>query len=159
MSNDVEDNGLHFPAERNGRTAMLLALAGFIPVAVLSVWLAAISPDHPWHGNTIFLLKTYAALILAFLGGIRWGLATRDDDDRTPRLLAFSTIPQLVGWGALALPDMYAFALLAAAFAAHGAWDQFAVHNAQAPDWFGKLRMRLTMLVTAAMIVAMIAVA
>ncbi len=56
------------------RSATRLALAGYVPFAVLAVWLYMIAPDHPWRGETIYLLKAYAALILSFLGGIRFGL-------------------------------------------------------------------------------------
>ena len=138
---------------------MVLAMAGFVPFAVLALWLAAIGADHPWRATTIVLLKGYAAIILSFLGGIRWGLATRDDNETTPRLLGLSVLPPLAGWAALMVPDMTGFAMLAVTFAAHGAWDQFAVHGGAAPVWFGRLRMRMTILVTATMVLAMVAVA
>lgn len=138
----------------NGRTAMALALAGFIPFLALLLWLAGIDDDHPWRAMTIDMLKTYGAVILSFLGGIRWGLATGRDDATTARILLLSTVPSLAGWAALALPDAHAFALLAVAFAAQGAWDQFTVHAGHAPAWFGQLRMRLSLLVVTAMVAA-----
>ena len=162
MTPDAEDTTSAQPSlvqDHNGRIAMLLAMAAFIPFATLAIWLAAIEADHPWRGMTILLLKGNGAIILSFLGGIRWGLATGEDNETTPRLLGLSALPPLAGWAALMVPDMTGFALLAAAFAAHGAWDQFAVHGGTAPDWFGRLRTRMTMLVTAAMVLAMIAVA
>lgn len=138
----------------NGKAAMALALAGFLPFLALTLWLAGIDDGHPWREATILLLKGYGAVILSFLGGIRWGLATARDDGRTVRDLVLSTLPSLAGWAALALPDAHAFALLAVAFAAQGAWDQFAVHAGQAPAWFGRLRMRLSLLVVVAMVAA-----
>ena len=146
-------------SEENGRRALLLAYGGFIPFAVLALWLAGIAEDHPWRDQTIMLLKSYAAVILSFLGGIRWGLATRDDDEATTPVLMTSVLPSLAGWMALIMPDLYAFAWLAACFAAQGAADQFTVHAGKAPAWFGRLRMRLTVLVTAAMLLALFAVA
>lgn len=133
---------------------MALALAGFLPFLALVLWLAGSGDDHPWHDTTITMLKAYGAVILSFLGGIRWGLATGRDDGATARILMLSTVPSLAGWAAMALPDAHAFALLAVAFAAQGAWDQFAVHRGGAPDWFGRLRMRLTLLVVVAMVAA-----
>ena len=138
----------------NERMAMRLALAGFIPFIALTLWLAGIDAAHPWRAMTILLLKGYGAVILSFLGGIRWGIATRDNDAATTRGLLLSVIPSLAGWVALALPDPHAFALLAAGFAGQGAWDQFAVNGGRAPDWFGRLRMRLTLLVVPALIAA-----
>ena len=79
----------------NGRTAMALALAGFIPFLALLLWLAGIDDDHPWRAMTIDMLKTYGAVILSFLGGIRWGLATGRDDATTARILLLSTVPSL----------------------------------------------------------------
>ncbi len=146
-------------SDGNGRKAMLLAYSGFIPFAILTLWLTGIADDHPWRDQTIMLLKGYAAVILSFLGGIRWGLATRDDDETTPGILAMSVLPSLAGWLALLMPDLYSFAWLAACFAGQGAVDQFAVHAGKAPAWFGHLRMRLTVLVTAAMLLALFAVA
>lgn len=139
----------------NGKAAMALALAGFLPFLALTLWLAGITGDHPWRDATVSMLKGYGAVILSFLGGIRWGLATARDDQSARRDLVLSTVPSLAGWAALALPDVYAFALLAMAFAAQGAWDQFAVHSGQAPDWFGRLRMRLSLLVVPVMVAAL----
>ena len=57
------------------RIGRMLAFAGFLPFAVLALWLYGIAPDHPWRQGTIVLLTGYAAVVLSFLGGIRWGLA------------------------------------------------------------------------------------
>lgn len=136
------------------RRARGLALLGFAPFAVLSLWLAGIAPDHPWRDGTIVLLKTYAAVILSFLGGIRWGLAMRGGEGVARRDMAASIVPPLAGWAALFAPAPYAFALLAVAFAAMGAWDNLAVHRGAAPAWFGRMRALLTLLVVTAMVVA-----
>lgn len=156
---DHEIDARQAQSDGNGRKAMILAYGGFLPFALLALWLAGIAEDHPWRDETIMLLKSYAAVILSFLGGIRWGLATRDDDETTQGFLGMSVLPSLAGWAAFLMPDIYAFAWLAACFAGQGAADQFAVHAGKAPAWFGRLRMRLTMLVTGAMLLALIAVA
>lgn len=134
------------------RRARVLALLGFAPFAVLSLWLAGIAGDHPWRAGTILLLKAYAAIILSFLGGIRWGLAMRDG--AAPRDMAVSAVPPLAGWAALFVPAPHAFAFLAVAFAAMGAWDNLSAHGGAAPAWFGRMRALLTLLVVTAMVVA-----
>ena len=53
----------------------MLVFAGFIPFAALALWLYGVAPDHPWRQGTIVLLTGYAAVVLSFLGGIRWGLS------------------------------------------------------------------------------------
>lgn len=141
------------------RSATRLALAGYVPFAVLAVWLYMIAPDHPWRGETIYLLKAYAALILSFLGGIRFGLAIASDLPERRVEVAVSTVPALGAWIALWLGEPQAFALLAVAFAAHGAWDSFAAHRGHAPAWFGGMRIKLTVLVVIAMVLALLSTA
>jgi hypothetical protein len=141
------------------RRATWLALAGYAPFAVLSVWLFTIAPDHPWRADTILLLKTYGALILSFLGGIRFGLAVGADRKDRAMDLTLAVLPALAAWVALRLGEPQSFALLAVAFAAHGAWDSFAAHRGYAPDWFGRMRIKLTVLVVMAMVLALLATA
>ena len=66
-------------ATRLGRT---LALAGFVPFAVLAFWLYGIAPDHPWRQGTIVVLTAYGAVILSFLGGVRRAFSTFTAKDR-----------------------------------------------------------------------------
>ena len=57
-----------------------LGLAGLIPFWSLAIAKAAGVPLPP--GAMDFLLATYAATILSFLGGIRWGAVLRAPDQR-----------------------------------------------------------------------------
>ncbi|MBL8581340.1 MAG: DUF3429 domain-containing protein [Rhizobiaceae bacterium] len=129
-----------------------LGYCGAVPLIVLAVWLFAIAPDHPWHEGTILLLKTYAAMLLSFLGGTRWGAVLAKDDDGTAATIAL--LPALSAWIALLLPPAVAFAGLAVAFAAQGAWDSLAAHAGSLPVWYGALRARLTVIAVATMILA-----
>ncbi len=139
------------------RTAVGLGLLGALPFLVLSLWLAGIADDHPWRTTTILLLTQYAAVVLSFLGGIRWGLAIRQTGPARTLDLAMTVLPPLVAWASLSVPLPYTFAVLAAAFAAHGAWDAFAVHTGAAPRWYGRFRGWLTAVVVAALVVAFLA--
>jgi len=151
------DDGEEERTDKLSRPGARLALAGFVPIALLAVWLYAIPLDHPWRDNTILLLKTYGALLLSFLGGIRFGLAVASDEPGQRSALWLSVVPVIAGWAALWLAEPYSFALLAVTFAAHGAWDSFAAHSGAAPEWFGRMRVRLTALVVIAMVVAFLA--
>ena len=144
---------------RTERTARYLALFGYVPILVLVLWLMGIDAAHPARTQTLALLQSYCAIILSFLGGIRWGLGMVFRDGGSPRDLIASCLPPLVGWAAVFVPVPYAFGLLAAAFAAQGAWDTFAVQGAVAPRWYGRLRILLTWLVVAAMVLAFVATA
>ena len=155
---------MHSPADETGtgaisRTARLLALLGFVPFAVMSLWLFGIAQDHPWGPVTILLLKSYSLVILSFLGGIRWGLGMKTTSGEGRRDLVASCAPPLAGWAGFFIPVPYAFALFAVAFAAQGAWDAFAVHHDRAPRWFGPTRLLLTVLVVSALILSFAATA
>ncbi|MFN3547324.1 MAG: DUF3429 domain-containing protein [Mesorhizobium sp.] len=144
---------------RTQRTARVLALFGYAPIIVLVLWLMGIDDAHPAKAQTLALLQSYCAIILSFLGGIRWGLGMVFRHGGSPRDLIASCVPPLVGWAALFAPVPYAFGLLAVAFAAQGAWDTFAVHGGVAPRWYGRLRTLLTGLVVATMVLAFVATA
>lgn len=141
----------------SARTGRMLALAGFIPFAVLSLWLYGIAPDHPWRQGTITLLTGYSAVTLSFLGGIRWGIALLGRSGERQRDLLLSAVAPLSGWAALSIKPPLVFVLLAVAFAAQGAWDSLTLPPGAAPDWFRRVRVQLTILVVAAMVLAFVA--
>lgn len=139
--------------------ALRLGYAGLVPAILLSLWLYGIPGDHLWRETTIALLTGYAAVVLSFLGGIRWGYAMSGTSDDTARLLAISVVPALGGWAAFFIPPPYSFVLLAVAFAAHGAWDSLSAQSGRMPGWFARLRMQLTAGIVVAMIIAFAATA
>lgn len=139
--------------------AIMLGYAGLAPFVVLAAWLYGIHQDHPWRAITITLLLSYSAVVLSFLGGARWASALHSAGPRGPRDLALSVLPAVVGWIAMVLPLPFAFAILAVAFAAQGAWDAFVADGSAFPVWYGQLRARLTTVVVATMIVAFFATA
>lgn len=139
--------------------ALGLSLAGFVPIVVLTLWLVSIPQDHVWRDDTIVLLKTYAALVLSFLGGIRFGLAVAADEPDQRLALTATAIPVLMAWIAVTLGEPGSFALLAVAFAAQGAWDSIAGHRGTAPAWFGRMRVPLTGFVVVLMVAAFLATA
>lgn len=101
-----------------------------------------------------FAIAAYGAVILSFLGGIQWGLAVGPGSQ--PRNLAaqltVSIAPSLVAWAALLLPDPANLLVLAATFLAVLAVDMSAVRAGQAPAWYPKLRVPLTLVVVASLI-------
>jgi len=85
----------------------------------------------------------YAALILSFLGGARWGLAIAGPGPDARRI-GLSMLPTLAGLALLLLPaDQRALQLagLASALIAQGVWDQI---SAKPPQWYPRLRLILT---------------
>jgi hypothetical protein len=140
--------------------ATRLGYAGLVPAAILALWLFGIPDDHAWRAQTIALLTGYAAVVLSYLGGIRWGIAlTGPGEEDTANVFALSVLPALGGWAALFIPPPYSFVLLAVAFAAHGAWDTLSAQGGAMPDWFARLRMQLTAGIVVTMVVAFAATA
>ena len=140
------------------RNAWVLALAGFIPFAALSASLWILEPQSENYVLGQSALKTYGAVILSFLGGIRWGLALRVASEASTRIvLILSVLPSLVGWFSLYLDAPYVYAVQAMAFAGVGAWDALSGERGAFGLWFVRLRTVLTFIVTAALIAAFFA--
>lgn len=136
-----------------------LSLAGVIPFAALTVFLVLVGKQHPLNAIALDALKTYGAVILSFLGGIRWGLALEATDRRlAAKVHVASIVPSLAGWFALFLPDAVALGVLAVAFAAHGAWDSFAGQVGTFRNWFVQIRMVITIAVVVLLAIAFMVV-
>lgn len=130
-----------------------LGLAGLLPFAAAAAGAHLLPPDQ--QGVALRALLGYGAVILSFLGGVRWGLAIRDADTDTllPRL-AWSVTPSLLGWVALLLPAGPGLGLLAAGFGAALLADWRAPDT---PAWYRRQRLPLSLGAILATIVGMLA--
>jgi hypothetical protein len=139
--------------------ALVLGLAGLLPFLALSLQVAAGWPLSPrMTGPALYALKIYAAVILSFLGGVHWGLAMSRPPGAASQATwlsyCVSVLPALCGWGVVAWLDApagnrVALLALAAAFAALLACDLNAVAAGEAPRWYVRLRLVLTVVVVA----------
>lgn len=118
-----------------GRTiAWALALAGLIPFGGCAILVAQGGAQaDAWLGALI----AYAAVILSFLGGARWGasLASGSPD---PATLVLSNLPALVAWAALLpleMPSPTRLTILSAGLAMMWLWDR-----RRPPTWYPALR-------------------
>ncbi len=118
-----------------GRTvAWALALAGLIPFGGCAILVAQGGAQaDAWLGALI----AYAAVILSFLGGARWGasLASGSPD---PATLVLSNLPALVAWAALLpleMPSPTRLTILSAGLAMMWLWDR-----RRPPNWYPALR-------------------
>ena len=140
------------------RNAWVLSLAGFVPIAAMSAGLWLLLPQSDYYAFVEAALKTYGAVILSFLGGVRWGVALRSENEASSRVvLILAVLPSLVGWLSLYLVSPYVYAVQALAFAAVGAWDALSGEKGAFGLWFVRLRTVLTFLVTGALIAAFFA--
>ena len=80
---------------------IILGLGGLIPFVGLAL-LAGVAGAE-WSGKATLALGAYAAVILAFLGGVHWGFALTSGADASAARARFGlgVLPSLVGWGGL----------------------------------------------------------
>lgn len=146
-----------FSAIRPPPLAVVLGLAGLVPFisGALGLWVI----PEVWRERVMEELLSYAAIILAFMGAIHWGLAMRAEEssDKAPLQLGMSVIPPLLGWFALSLPINLALPVFFLAFAALYFADLWAVNHGLAPVWYPALRKPLSIVVIVSLAVAWVA--
>lgn len=138
-----------FESKNPPSLAIVLGFAGLIPF--ISGALGLLIVPEGWRPLVLNALLDYAAVILAFMGAIHWGLAMRaqETDTRARVQLGLSVIPPLLGWVAITdgLPLFIALPVLLLAFAGLHVADVRAVTLGLAPRWYTTLRTPLTAVV------------
>ena len=137
--------------------AVLLSVLGLAPFIVCG--LAALGPDAGTAARMLNALIAYAAVALAFVGGIHWGfeLQSRQQDTFVERArLGLGVVPPLVGWIALLLPLVVApwlsLVVLIAAYVGAVLIEQEAARRGLLPPRFLWLRWGFTLVAGAMMI-------
>jgi hypothetical protein len=143
-------------------SALWLGWAGVLPFLALSLSLL-LPPVLPvGRAELVFGVIAYGAVILSFLGGVRWGAVLRlVPADTQTREFALSVLPSLVGWMALLVSSrpLAALALLAASHVIQGFADVRAAQLGLVPVWYARLRVQLASAATTALTIASIAIA
>jgi len=134
-----------------------LGAGGLIPFIVLTgaIWVV----DDAHRITAYEWLRTYAAVILSYVGGVHWGVAMLHPKMSTQdrgTVMGWSVVPALVAWLALLAPWRHGLAITAAMFALHYAMDRALVQRFDVPDWYIRLRGGLTIVVVVCMAVAAI---
>jgi hypothetical protein len=140
------------------RPARWLGPAGLLPFLALA--LAAHVAPEVWRDAARFGLAAYGALILAFLGGVHWGLALRapaaEAGAAAPRL-GLGVLPSLLGWVALMLPPGPGFALLAAGILGTALVESWAAWRGLVPRGYLWLRWALSLGASSCLLAGMLA--
>ena len=135
------------------RTALVVGILALFPFA------AALAAGWalPDMGHEVVARRTgliYAALMLSFFGGIRWGACLGPvSPRRASQDFALSVVPQVVGWLSLLMQPLLALCVLLALHLLQALWDVIAVERGRLPYWYGKLRMAITVGAVAAILV------
>ena len=148
--------------------ALTLGLGGLIPffcAAILVWWTLPVSLwVPPWllqersaSQFASLALGGYGAVILSFLGGVRWGNLLFDQASlRNWMPLILSVLPSLIAWPALLLSSVPMLMLLAAGFILQYALDATAGERGELPAWFVRLRLILTSGAVASLLIGML---
>ena len=131
--------------------ARWLGYAGLIPFIAFSLlaWVDITMPFNPHY-----LLQSYAAVILAFMGAVHWGVAMTGEDRFSQTQLGLSIVPPLVAWLALMIPQVYGYSLLIVSFAALCMVDGMVSRHQRFPPWYSPMRVVLTTIVVLCLILA-----
>jgi hypothetical protein len=142
--------------EEQALVPWILGLAGLVPFGGLTLALLTGRTFGAAPEAVSLALAAYAATIASFLGGIRWGLAIRETQQRGRAVgdYVLSVLPQLLAWSAFALPDRQRLVFLGVLIIATGPLDLGLVRRRVAPIWFGRLRMVLSLVAGTALLLA-----
>ncbi|MBS3961584.1 MAG: DUF3429 domain-containing protein [Sandarakinorhabdus sp.] len=124
------------------RPAFLLGYAGLIP-AFAALGVAAFAPPE-WRELAFRSGALYAGLILSFLGGAWWGLATRAGPERAWPLYILAVIPSLAALVLLLLLTPWRLVLLGGLIALTLPVDRLLLRLGLAPANWMQLRVPLT---------------
>lgn len=118
-----------------------LGFAGVVPFAASTAVLWA--GPAAWQDAALTVVCAYALIILAFLGGVHWGIALASG---RAWQFVWSVVPSLVALSAALFPVPAMLCALAAAYVAAGVVD-VVVFRRDGPAWYVTLRLWLTVLV------------
>jgi hypothetical protein len=134
--------------------ALILGIAGLIPF--LGFALLAYSGSDGGLGtiglSPRLVLSTYGAVIASFLGGIRWGAAAARNSGGADYAIAI--LPSLIAWAALAAPMPWDLRILGILVLAWGLVDQDLPRRGLVPVWLGRLRLALSGVAGASLLIA-----
>ncbi|GEM_PF-398899 len=154
------------------RQATILAYSGLAPffALFLVVWLTPSLFSLETGTQILYWGLMYSAILLSFMGGIHWGIAlmlTKGNTEITPILERFSgsLLPAIIGWiaiipgsllGTISIPPFWRFALMFFAFLYLLIADQRSVRNGLLPQWYGRLREKITFFLVMLLLLIMV---
>lgn len=126
---------------------LALTIGGLMPFFGSALAILALAGDAAGQAAASLVLLVYGAVILSFLGGVRWGVEMNEATFMPPRwgVLSVSVLGALVGWGCvlfylLGTPAQspLVFLVIAGALVLHWLWD--VLSRRDTPAWYDGLR-------------------
>ena len=122
----------------------------------MACWIA-----HPeWMEGFVYAQSAYGIAILSFLGGIHWGVALTSPEltaEQIKRALIWGVVPSMIACCSKLQFGLGFFVLMFGFIVAYQI-DKKLYVTYQMPQWFLLLRLRLTVVVVAALAVTLLAV-
>ncbi|XP_067678224.1 transmembrane protein 69-like [Haliotis asinina] len=120
--------------------ALVFGFSGLIPFLSAPVYMTMSQLYMP---QIAFAQLAYGAVILSFLGGVRWGFVVPEESYHKPDWfnLGYSVTPSLVAWIGLLLPDPVSLITVMAGIAGSAYFDTVVPGY---PPWFKGLRFVLS---------------
>jgi hypothetical protein len=139
---DSDKTTINDPIKTHRQYALVLGYAGAAVIPALLV-LALLTPDIAGPIRRVSVI--YGGAILAFLGGIQWGLSLTCSNPRVQlRRLVVSMVPPLWSVAALSLPLNICTLLLISGLSLLLVYEWLERGNDGYPDWYLPLRLQLT---------------
>jgi hypothetical protein len=141
----------------NKRVAHLLGYAGLFPFVLLMLGCWVAHPD--WLGDFIRGQLAYGITILSFLGGVHWGAVMVSSDltmEQTRKGLVWGILPALIAWSSTLMGGFGFAVLMLGLIGAYQADKRMSVWYGM-PEWFLPLRLKLTCIAVASLVLTVIA--
>ena len=135
------------PDSDTGRLIQRLGYGGLIPFGVFALLMWLGTPEV--HPLVAIALAGYAATIVAFLGGIHWGIALRHESPQRRGHLIWGVTASVLAWIAVIMPAYGGLPVLALLLLACYLVDRKTWPQAGLGEWL-TLRFRLTVVATLA---------
>ncbi|XP_060591047.1 uncharacterized protein LOC132746016 [Ruditapes philippinarum] len=120
--------------------ALVLGGAGLIPFIAAPLYMAT---TGGFVASLAYSQVAYGAVILSFVGAVRWGMALSDNGVVRPNWinLGYSVTPSLIAWAALMMPTPFSLATLMFGLGGAAYMD---ITMYGYPSWFKAMRFLLT---------------
>lgn len=139
-----------------------LGYGGLLPFLITAVG-AGLDPRYSLLWQQALL--AYGATILSFVGALHWAFAMQakaQQENAATQLYSWSVVPALAGWLALLcaqiLPQGHkiGMAILMAVFITHYLLDRRVAAQLALPDWYLPVRLQLTCVACACLLLALV---